>query len=155
MSQFKIRKRFYIPLILLFLFGYIISAFSKNIEVKYVYKICPAFVVYTDDLKPEVEGSTKGIICFIKKENRNNNSILKHELTHVKQEYRTGFQNWLMILFSDRSMIKMECEAYASETKNIDKIPMWANFIKNEYHTNMSEEEIKSYLLYYWKKQNL
>ncbi len=152
-NSLKVRKIFYIPILIVLLFGYITSSFSENIEVHHVYKILPAFVIYTENIKAKFSGTTQGMIVFIHPEFRGNKEVLEHELMHVQQGYRYGFQSWIFMLRSDKMFVNMEAEAYALHIQNENEIPFWADFIKEEYESSASMEEIEGYIRYYWKKQ--
>ena len=154
LNQFKVRKIFYLPILIVLIFGYTIAAFSSNVNVHYVYKILPVFVIYTDNINKNDEGTTKGPIIFIRKGSNKNNIVLNHELVHAKQCYRYGFFNWLPLLFSDHLLAKMEAEAYTTEISRMEDIPYWASFIKEEYKIDsLSEKQIEVYIRYYWNKQ--
>ena len=150
-NQFKIRKLIYIPVIITILIGYIIAGLSSDIEVYHVYKILPVFVIYTDNINGGDEGRIKGPLIFIRKRSKGNEIILRHELIHSKQSYRYFCFHWVPMLFSDRMLAKMESEAYSIEIKRKEDIPNWALFIKEEYNLSLTQEEIESYILYYWK----
>lgn len=155
MKQLKIRKIFYIPILVILITGYIIAGFSSNIEVYHVYKICPAFVVYTDKfLRSGSVGTTKGMIVIIHPNARGYKEILEHELMHIKQGYRCGFLYWIPMLWSDNILTHMEAEAYALHIPDEKSIPFWANMLKEEYKFSASVEELEHYILYYWKEQH-
>lgn len=150
----KIRKRFYLPLVIALLSGYLIAVISPNVEVQHVYKIFPAFIVYTDKFIPEGgEGRAIGIVALIRPRSREIKTLKKHELIHVKQCYRYGLYNWLPSLFTDRFEAKFEAEAYATQMFREEDAPLWAKFIKEEYNYSIPEKDIEEYLVYYWKKQ--
>jgi hypothetical protein len=151
---FGIRKIFYIPILIALLFGYSAAAISEDIEVKHVYKIFPAFIVYTDNLDPRFTGLTHSMVVFIDKEMRNDTRVLTHELVHVRQGYRTLFMYSFLIPFDDTILVKMECEAYATEIKSKYTIPWFVMFIQDEYKTSMTAQEIHDYILFCWERQH-
>lgn len=154
MKHLKVRKCFYIPILLILVSGYISTALSSNIEVYHVYKIFPAFIIYTDDIRDGSLSEARGIITFIHHDVRDDKQILDHELMHVKQSYRYGFQQWIATLFSDSAVVYMEAEAYSLQIKNKENIPIWAEMIKEEYNTSISIEKIEEYLLHHWNKHH-
>jgi len=155
MKYLKVRKCFYIPILLIFISGYISAALSSNIEVYHVYKILPAFIIYTDDTQDGKLSEARGIITFIHHDVRDDKQILDHELMHVKQAYRYGFQHWIPALFSDSVIAYMEAEAYSLQIKNKENIPVWAEMIKEEYGKSVRIEKIEEYLLYHWNKRHI
>lgn len=153
MNHLKVRKRFYIPILAVLICGYIIAALSSNVEVYHVYKIFPAFVVYTDILKPGSAAAVKGIVVIIHPDIRGCKDVLEHELMHIKQGYRYGFQHWIPMLWSDNMVAHMEAEAYALHIPDKKSIPIWAKMLKEEYNFSASVKELEGFILYYWKEQ--
>ncbi len=153
-KHLKVRKRFYIPILVVLICGYIKAALSSNVEVYHVYKIFPAFVVYADVLKLGSAGTVKGIAVIIHPDVRGCKNTLEHELMHIKQGYRYGFQHWIPMLWSDNIVAHMEAEAYALHIPDKKSIPFWAEMLKEEYDFSASVEELEELILYYWKKQH-
>ena len=151
--KLKIRKEIYLPVLIVLLFGYTIAGFSKSVDVYHVYKVLPAFVIYTDKLDNKDSAITKGPIVIMRPELRDVESIRNHELVHVKQCYRCLFYHWLPMMFNDNQLAKMESEAYAIGITSKDNIPFWAEFIKKEYKLTISTEKIEEYITYYWERQ--
>lgn len=152
MKIFGIRKRFYVPAILIFLSLFLITSISSNGEIHFVYGVCPVFVFYNDSFLDEDQGGVaKGLLVFIKQEYRDCNIVLQHELIHARQSYRTYFLDWILVYLSDSHFAKREAEAYALELTNEDQIGGMARFIKEEYNLNVSNEKIEKYLKNYYK----
>jgi hypothetical protein len=153
LSILKVRKIFYIPVLLSLIFSYSVAAFSSNIYIYHVYKILPTLVVYTDKMDQTMSGTCIGIISFIHTDFHGNKIILNHELTHVKQIYRSGFLYWVPLLFSEKKLVQMEAEAYTTEILLEKDIRGWGKIIKKEYNFYTSPEEIEDYIRYYWKEK--
>jgi hypothetical protein len=150
MKIFRVRKIFYIPLLTIFLSLYIITGLAPNGEIHYVYGVCPVFVFYTDNWLEENEGGkSKGLLVFIRKEFKEYDIVLRHELVHAKQSYRTYFFDWIFLALSDRHIAKREAEAYATEITCKTQIKPMAVFIKEEYYLNVDVETIEKYILLY------
>jgi hypothetical protein len=154
MSFLKVRKRFYLPILIFLIVGYTSASLSSDIEVYHVYKILPVFVIYTD-LDKGICGEAKSLLVFIDRKSRNYNDILNHELIHAKQAYRYCFQNWIPLLLSDSFLVKMEAEAYSPSISRIEDIPIWAKMIHELYPNSVEVEDVENYLVYYWTKYNL
>ena len=152
MIQFKVRKRFLIPLLLIFAMGYIIAVLSDDVEVRYVYKICPVFVIYSE-MDVELAGLSKGILVFIDESARDDDSVINHELIHAKQSYRYGFQNWLAF-FSERMTVELEAEAYVLDIPCKDNCDIWAKLIQEEYAPSVPLLYIEERLHHYWDERN-
>lgn len=150
MKIFGVRKRFYIPPILLLIFGYLSVFYFPNVEVDHVYKVCPVFTIYTDSfLEQDQSGTCRGLVVIIRPEYRDDKTVKTHELVHAKQAYRGLFFNWVRAAYDRQYLAKIECEAYATEIKNTNQIPYYAHMIQKEYAPNVQYEIIKDYLYYY------
>lgn len=145
---FSIRKRFWLIFVFIYLVGYLGVITSENVEVDYVYKVCPVFTLYSKDLlDKENAGCNKGIINIL----YNKDIIVKkHELVHAKQFYRTFSFGWIFSYFNENNAAKFESEAYASQINNVNSIPIYAEMIKSEYAPTISIRIIEMYLRNYF-----
>lgn len=155
----RARKRFYIPFILIFLMPYITAFISADVQVRHVYGICPVFIItnpivfnYVKEKNgnPDFLGGQMGILMII-------NSpispvVLRHELVHAKQFYRT-FGLMIFLGSFDIWRAKFECEAYVTEIDSIDQLPWYADFIKKNYHIDLDVKEVEKILNHYWAKK--
>ena len=147
MKLFGLRKRFYIPPIICILIMYILAGISPLIDVKHVYKVCPAFIIYTDVyLDSGSCGAARGIIVLINPKSRDDQTVIDHELIHIQQSYRSLFTDWIFCWLDKEHLAKRECEAYAIQINNVDNIPIWAKMIQEEYSPNAPLENIEEYL---------
>jgi hypothetical protein len=146
---FGVRKCIYIPVLLLLAIGYIIAEVSPNVEVRYVYGVLPAFVWHNPTCfkaSKEVLGTVKGPIVLVYDDHIDGSVLskrseirttIRHELVHVKQEYRSLFLNTPIIFlgydyFIDnypklaaiglKRLIASEAEAYVETEDNIPTI---------------------------------
>lgn len=147
---YQIRKRFLFFLIIFF-YGGIITTVSPNIEVDFVYKICPVYTIYTNKFLGDHEGVNKGFINLISPKNKNT-TVKIHEMTHAKQNYRTCFLIFIFSAFNESYLAQAEAEAYASEFTNPDFILMYANLIHHKYTPNVPIKTIEGYLKKYLKE---
>lgn len=155
MKIFGVRKIFYIPPLLILLFGYFIALTSPNVEVQHIYKVLPVFTIYTEQtLTDDQEATCRGLLIIIRPESRDEPNVLKHELVHARQAYKSFFFSWVFAAIDEEILAKMECEAYASHIK-ADAIPYYAKMIQKEYAPNVPYKIIKNYLTYYVKQQSL
>lgn len=114
---------------------------SRNIKLILLGKILPVIVIYTDKLPEGSIGITKGILIKINKKFKNDNALLKHEITHVKQFYRTLGWHYIKIRKSMDYRYKCEVEAYAEQLKcnfeeNIDRV---AGIISSKYNITIDK----------------
>ena len=123
-------------------------------KIKFVYKILPVIVVYTDNLDPKWGGYCYGPFIKIRNKYIDDKGLLEHELTHSKQVYRTMFLHGLMYKFSEKYRVKSEVEAYKVQA---------SYYTDKDYHYNwmsdaiLSKYDVKKYskkeildMLYSW-----
>lgn len=145
MKWYKIRKRYVVALILFFYSGIFPAAVSPNIEVDFVYKICPVYTVYSNMFLEGFEGVNKGFINFIPPYNKGT-TVKIHEMTHSKQAYRSCFLSPVLCSFSEDYLAKSEAEAYASEFTNPAFINMYATLIHDLYTPSIPIKTIENYI---------
>ena len=123
-------------------------------KLKFVYGFLPAIVFYTDKLIPKRFGAyTIGPIVLIRPKYKDNEGLLQHELTHVKQMYRTLLLHGLFYLLSKGYRLRAEVEAYrvqlqyppASESPHKYR-KKFAKFIATKYGLSISEKEAEELL---------
>lgn len=122
-------------------------------KVKFVYRILPAFIFYTNRFVRK-GGLAFGPFIFIRPKYRNDGGLLEHELTHVKQFYRSLGFFLLGYYLSWKCRLKAEIEAYAvqlkfppaSENPEIYR-KLYARFIATTYKIPISEKEAERLLL--------
>ena len=112
--------------------------------IKFVYKILPAFVIYTSDLPENKGGVANGFIVRIKPKYKLDNGILQHELVHVKQWYRTFTFHSFLYLFNKKYRLSSEVEAYKEQLKHYpdDRTNLFAKFIVEDYNLDVEQESI-------------
>lgn len=110
--------------------------------IKFVYKILPALVFYTKYLPENKGGVANGFIIRINPKYKIDYGILNHELTHVKQWYRTFTLHSFLYLFSKKYRLNSEIEAYKEQLKHYlnDRTELFADFICNNYDLNVNKE---------------
>jgi len=122
--------------------------------IKFVYKILPTLVFYTDRIIPErFGGYTTGILVFIRPKYKDDEGLLYHELTHVRQFYRTLGLHAILYLLSKRYRLKAEIEAYREQLKHPPAVnnpepyrELYAKFIATKYGLDISEREAQELL---------
>ena len=138
--------------LLIYLTGYAAAALLTNVKVDYVYKVCPVFTVYVDDIDNNSAGVNKGIVNFIKHINKDTD-IEDHEMIHAKQCYRTFYLSTIIAHFSQSWLAKCEAEAYSIQLTSIHSIKPYAMLIQESYSPDVPLEQIESYLRNYFEKK--
>jgi hypothetical protein len=146
--KFRANKILLGSFLLIYLIGYTAAICSANIDVVYVYKVCPVFNVYTTHFIDDETGSNKGIINVIRPEDRDTN-VVKHELIHAKQCYRTFYLGTIFAYFNKSYLAKCEAEAYSIEINNEFGVVEYAKLIQDCYAPNVPIEKIEGYIRNY------
>jgi hypothetical protein len=124
-----------------------------NYEVRFVYGAFPAFIIWTDKSLKDWQGAvTRGNVIIARPKYRGvDEGIIEHELTHVKQFYRTGSVHSWLYLFSKTYRLFSEAETYA---KQLSVYPDWKSrvdkfvgYLFESYDLDMTESVIKAALL--------
>lgn len=147
--KFRANKILLGSFLLIYLIGYTAVICSANVDVAYVYKVCPVFNVYTTHfIADEESGSNKGIINVMRPEDRGTN-VLDHELIHAKQCYRTFYLGTIIAYFSETYLAKCEAEAYAIEINSEFGVVEYAKLIQECYSPNVPVKKIEGYIRNY------
>lgn len=121
-------------------------------KLLFVYKWFPVIVHYTDNIKDGFGGVANGFYVRLRPKYKGvDEGLLQHELTHVKQWYRTLGTHGIMYMFSEKYRLKCELEAYKVQASyyDYDAFPWMAKIIFSKYSiTNYSEKQILAMLRY-------
>jgi hypothetical protein len=101
------------------------------------------FTFYVDNLPPNVGGCANGfVIRILKKYKDVDEGIYQHELTHVKQWFRTLGLHSFLYLFNQQYKLEAEVEAYKVQAAYYkdDRKPLFATFIAKYYDLDVSHE---------------
>jgi len=114
-------------------------------KIKFVCKIFPAIVIYTDHVPEGSAGVANAMIVRILPEYEGDEGLLQHELTHVKQAYRLLILfHSLLYLFDAHYRLHAEVEAYRKQLEySQDKVAdadRFAGFIAEKYDLDISRE---------------
>ncbi len=114
-------------------------------EIRWVFKWLPAFVFYSDRLV-RYAGVAFGPLVLLRKKYRGDASaaaagVIAHELTHVRQFYRTCGLNGPRYLFA-RWRLAYEVEAYKAELRhNPDAAGVFAGYLASRYRLHVTAPE--------------
>jgi len=116
--------------------------------IKFVYGILPVVLKYSDNMpQPWIGGYAKGPYIRLRtKYKGTDEGILQHELTHVKQWYRSlMYFHPILYLVSKRYRLWSEVEAYKVQSNYYDdpaaKLKRFAKFISTRYNLAITEKE--------------
>ncbi len=114
-------------------------------EIRWVLKYFPAFIFYTDRLV-RYAGLAFGPLVLLRTRYRGDASaaaagVMAHELTHVRQFYRSCGLNGPRYLFS-RWRLAYEVEAYRAELRhNPDAAGVFAGYLATRYRLDITRPE--------------
>ena len=105
-------------------------------------------VFYTDNFIPaRFSGITFGPFVFIRPSCKDDNGLLQHELTHVKQFWNNPLFG-LFYAFSKTDRLNYEAAAYREQLKYYpdDRTDIFAQFLVNNYNLNITIDQAKASL---------
>lgn len=156
MNLFGVRKQFILFPPIVFILGILITAaIYFPVKISYVYGIFP--VIIAQDSRSSVNNriaTSRGPLILIDSRFINNERVIKHEIVHVKQYYRTlSMSTWLSFL-SKKYLVDIETEAYITEIKSPEEFTEMAKHIRMEYAPEVSEEYVMNRLWKYWRSKS-
>jgi hypothetical protein len=97
---------------------------------------------YVDSLPPSMGGCANGPVIRILKQYKDDVGLYQHELTHVKQWFRTLGLHSFFYLFNQQYKLDAEVEAYKVQAKYYedDRKPLFAKFISQYYDIDVFPE---------------
>lgn len=120
-------------------------------KIKFVYGIFPALIFYTDWINDQFAGVGNAMIVRIRPQHKDDEGLLQHELTHVRQSYRwlIIFHAWLYLL-SDNYRLHAEVEAYRkqleySKDKDMDVV-LFVGFVCTKYKLQVDPLTVENLL---------
>jgi len=120
--------------------------------IKFVYGILPVFIKHVDNMRRprSTGGYAKGPFIKIRTIHSFDIGLLHHEITHVKQWYRTLMLHSFVYMFSKWYRKVSETEAYRVQlkyAKNREKaIERFANAMVDKYSIGITVEEARGLL---------
>jgi len=114
-------------------------------KIRFIYKMLPAIF-----FKKNIEGknfnyraTTKTLFVIVASPLWENEGIIQHELTHVKQFYRTFGLHIFLTIFSKSYQKKIEIEAYKKQMKYSPEhlYCCYVPNLMNYYKFKMTKEE--------------
>lgn len=104
-------------------------------RIQFVYCILPTPVFFVDSLGEWKAGEVRGPVVRIRKDCAEDAGLLAHELTHVKQWWRTAGLHSVLYLLSKSYRLKSEVEAYKAQAACYpdDRTPLFAYYLSTRY----------------------
>lgn len=118
-------------------------------KIKFVYGILPAIIVYTNNIADTRFGAiANGPLIRMRPKYITDHGLHEHELTHVKQWWRTLGLHGLLYAMSARYRLNSEIEAYREQLKfgSASDVVWMTTAIQTKYDLNVSREKISELL---------
>lgn len=94
---------------------------------------------YVDTLPDGFQGKTNGPVIRILKSSQGDEGLYQHELTHVKQWFRTLGLHGFMYTLSDKYRLNCEIEAYKRQLRySPESLMLFAGFIVDRYDLDVT-----------------
>jgi len=125
-------------------------------KLRFVYKILPLLIFYEDTLEDAYSSwaaKTNGMFIRIRKDYEGDEAIIRHEMVHVKQFYRTFSIHAWLYLGNSTYRYKAELEAFREQLKWEPKSKLeqrvndYANLLANVYGVGVDFNQARSDLL--------
>jgi hypothetical protein len=116
------------------------------IKIRKIWDIIPIPIIITDLLPKKFGGGTLICIVLLRPKHKDNEGLIQHELTHIKQNLRTCLFSALKQNWSKQHRLDRECEAYAvqlSYSNTLFHKDLYIDFMYNKYNLGMSKERIE------------
>ena len=98
--------------------------------------------IYTDLMPDRFSGYTLGPIVLIRPSKRDDVGLLKHELVHVKQFWRSFGLFGIAYYLSKTKRFEYEAEAYREQLKySPGREQLFARFLVNNYDLDVTESQ--------------
>lgn len=118
-------------------------------KIKFVYSVLPTVVFYNNVITKKFNrhGVAVGNLVFINKAYKNDEGLLQHELTHVKQFYKYMIIPFCILGYTNKYKLKFEVEAYKVQLGYCSKelkeyyLNKYAELIANTYGLPISKAE--------------
>lgn len=118
--------------------------------LKFVYGILPALVIQTDNMPAKFGGCSNAMLVRIRPKYAADTGLLNHELTHVKQFYRTLGLHSILYPLVAKYRLYAEVEAHAVQIGKYATewdIMRAVDSLATKYDLPMSKAYIQGYLL--------
>ena len=93
--------------------------------VKFVYGFLPAIIIPVKRRPEPFDARTKFFVIKIWHKRLDDKALLEHELTHVRQFWRTFGLHFILYKLSKRYRFYAECEAYANQCRALGSKPIF------------------------------
>lgn len=118
-------------------------------KIRLIWNFIPILIFITNWMPNKFSGYHVGCLVLIRPDYKDDEGLIQHELTHVKQNIRTLGWSGIKQIWNKNHKLNRECEAYATQLLYVsDKDyqilkTRFVNFMYSKYNLGMSKNFIR------------
>ena len=118
-------------------------------KIRLIWKFIPIVIFISNWMPKRFSGYHLGATVIIRPEYADDEGLIQHELTHVKQNIRTLGLSGIRQIWDKNHKLNRECEAYAVQLTHVNKKDYevlktrFVNYMYSKYNLGMSKNFIR------------
>jgi hypothetical protein len=118
-------------------------------KIRLIWKFIPIVIFISNWMPKRFSGYHVGATVIIRPEYADDEGLIQHELTHVKQNIRTLGLSGIRQIWDKNHKLNRECEAYAVQLTHVNKKDYevlktrFVNYMYSKYNLGMSKNFIR------------
>jgi len=118
-------------------------------KIRLIWKFIPIVIFISNWMPKKFSGYHVGTTVIIRPDYADDEGLIQHELTHVKQNIRTLGLSGIRQIWDKNHKLNRECEAYAVQLTHVHKGDYeilkrrFVNFMYSKYNLGMSKNFIR------------
>ena len=118
-------------------------------KIRLIWNFIPILIFITNWMPKKFSGYHVGCLVLIRPDYKDDEGLIQHELTHVKQNIRTLGWSGIKQIWNKNHKLNRECEAYAVQleyvpVKQYDTMKTrFVNYMYTKYDLGMSKNFIR------------
>ena len=118
-------------------------------KIRLIWKFIPIVIFISNWMPKRFSGYHVGASVIIRPEYADDEGLIQHELTHVKQNIRTLGLSGIRQIWDKNHKLNRECEAYAVQLTHVNKKDYevlktrFVNYMYSKYNLGMSKNFIR------------
>ncbi len=118
-------------------------------KIRLIWNFIPILIFISNSMPKRFSGYHVGTLVLIRPDYKDDEGLIQHELTHVKQNIRTLGWSGIKQIWNKNHKLNRECEAYAEQLKYVPAnqyktvSTRFVNFMYTKYNLGMSKNFIR------------
>ena len=118
-------------------------------KIRLIWNFIPILIFISNWMPKRFSGYHVGTLVLIRPDYKDDEGLIQHELTHVKQNIRTVGWSGIKQIWDKNHKLNRECEAYAEQLKYVPAnqyktvSTRFVNFMYTKYNLGMSKNFIR------------